>query len=137
MHLINHKAHAARIYPPALVAAILRGLREQLRSTGEMMEFNYPVPDDPVIPRDIPQEAEEELESYWDDANWVWLDPKLVRAARAEELAQSKVTKCTLNVRSRNAWKLQARNQCPYDGLTLTKGTTRTPSIAAGSSPTI
>ena len=35
-----------------------------------MMEFNYPVPEDPVIPRDIPQEAEEELESYWDDANW-------------------------------------------------------------------
>ena len=90
VHFINHKAHAARIYPPALVAAILRGLREQLRSTGEMMEFNYPVPEDPVIPRDIPQEAEEELESYWDDANWGWLDPKLVRAARAEELAAIK-----------------------------------------------
>ena len=41
---------------------------------------------DPVIPRDIPPEAEEELESYWDDANAGYLDPKLVRAARAEEL---------------------------------------------------
>ena len=49
-----------------------------------MLQFDYPVPEDPVIPRDIPQEAEEELESYWDDANWGWLDPKLVRAARAE-----------------------------------------------------
>ena len=90
VHLINHKAHAARIYPPAPVAATLRGFREPLRSTGEMMEFNYPVPEDPVIPRDIPQEAEEELESYWDDAHWGWLDPKLVRAARAEELAAIK-----------------------------------------------
>ena len=33
VHLENHRAHAARIYPPKLVAAILRGLREQLRST--------------------------------------------------------------------------------------------------------
>ena len=37
VHLENHRAHAARIYPPKLVAAIVRGLREQLRSTGEMM----------------------------------------------------------------------------------------------------
>ena len=51
-----------------------------------MLQFDYPVPEDPVIPRDIPQEAVEELESYWDDANGGWLDAKLVRAARAEEL---------------------------------------------------
>ena len=86
MHFEDHRAHAARIYPPKLVAAILRDLREQLRATGEMLQFDYPVPEDPVIPRDIPREAEEELESYWDDANGGWLDAKLVRAARAEEL---------------------------------------------------
>ena len=90
VHLVDHRAHAARIYPPALVAAILRGLREQLRATGEMLVYDYPVPEDPVIPREIPPEAEEELESYWDDANGGWLDPKLVRAARAEELAAIK-----------------------------------------------
>ena len=55
-----------------------------------MMVFDHPVPEDPVIPRDLPPEAEEELESYWDDANGGWLDPKLVRAARAEELAAIK-----------------------------------------------
>ena len=55
-----------------------------------MMTFDDPVPEDPVIPRDIPPEAEEELESYWDDANHGWLDAKLVRAARAEELAAIK-----------------------------------------------
>ena len=30
VHLVNHRAHKARIYPPKLVAAILRGTREQL-----------------------------------------------------------------------------------------------------------
>ena len=90
VHLVDHRAHQARIYPPKLVAAILRGLREQLRATGEMLEYDYPVPEDPVIPRAETQEEGDELESYWDDANHGWLDPKLVRAARAEEIAALK-----------------------------------------------
>ena len=91
VHLVDHRAHAARIYPPKLVAAILRGLREQLRAIGEMQVYDYPVPEDPVIPgNDATQEDVDELESYWDDANGGWLDPKLVRAARAEELAAIK-----------------------------------------------
>ena len=47
------------------------------------MVLDHPVPEDPVIPRDIPPEAEEELESYLDDANHEWRLAKLVRAARA------------------------------------------------------
>ena len=82
MHLINHRTHAARTYSPKLVAATLGGLREQLRSKGEMMVFDHPVPEDPVIPRDISPEREEELDSYWDDANDGWLGAKLVRRAR-------------------------------------------------------
>ena len=50
VHLVDHRAHAARIYPPKLVAAILRGLREQLRAIGEIQVYDYPVPEDPVIP---------------------------------------------------------------------------------------
>ena len=53
-----------------------------------MMVYDYPVPVDPVIPRE--PEMAEELEAYWDDANGGYLDPKLVRAARAEELASIK-----------------------------------------------
>ena len=67
VHLINQRAHHARVYPPKLVAAILRGAREQLRVTGEMLQFDYPVPEDLVIPRD--PETQNELETYWDDAN--------------------------------------------------------------------
>ena len=53
VHLINHRAHKALIYPPKLVAAILRGLRAQLENDGEFASLNvydYPVPEDPVIP---------------------------------------------------------------------------------------
>ena len=86
VHLVNQRAHKARIYPPLLVAGILRGARAQLQATGEMMNFNYPVPEDPVIPRE--PGILDEPESYWDDANGGYLDPKLVRLARKEEIAE-------------------------------------------------
>ena len=50
------------------------------------MNFDYPVPEDPVIPRE--PELEEELEVYWDDSKGGYLDPKLVRKARMEEIAE-------------------------------------------------
>ena len=49
-----------------------------------MSTFDYPVPEDPVILRE--PEMSEELESYWDDANGGYLNPKLVRQARQEEI---------------------------------------------------
>ena len=51
-----------------------------------MMNFDYPVPEDPVIPRE--PELEEELEVYWDDSKGGYLDAKLVRKARMEEIAE-------------------------------------------------
>ena len=86
VHLVSPRASKARVYPPKLVAGILRGARAQLQATGEMMNFDYPVPEDPVIPRE--PEILDELESYWDDANGGYLDPKLVRLARKEEIAE-------------------------------------------------
>ena len=55
VHLINQRAHHARVYPPKLVAAILRGCRAQLAWTGDMNNS-----EDPVIPRE--PEMSEELE---------------------------------------------------------------------------
>ena len=89
VHLVNQRAHHARVYPPKLVAAILRGCRAQLAWTGKMNNFDYPVPKDPVSPRQ--PEMAEELESYWDDANGGYLNPKLVRQARQEEIHNYKV----------------------------------------------
>ena len=66
VHLVNQRAHGARFYPPLLVAGILRGARAQLEATGGVMNFAYPVPEDPVIPWE--PELDEELEVYWNDS---------------------------------------------------------------------
>ena len=85
MHMANQRAHQARVYPPPkLVAAILRATRAQLQVTGEMLNFDYPMPEDPVIPRE--PEMMDELESCWGDANGGYLNPKLVRLARQKEI---------------------------------------------------
>ena len=81
VHLVNQLAHQARAYPPKLVAAILRGTRVQFRVRGEILNLI-------ILCRWIRLEPEtaEELESYWDDANGGYLNPKLVRLARQKEI---------------------------------------------------
>ena len=37
------------------------------------------------VPRDVEPDVLDEIGVYWDDANGGYLEPKLVRAARAEE----------------------------------------------------
>ena len=92
-----------------------------------MMEFNYPVPEDPVIPRDIPQEAEEELESYWDDANWGWLDPKLVRAARAEELAAIRICEVYVKRPIKECLEVTGKKPMPIRWVDTDKGDDENP----------
>eukprot|EP00971_Amphidinium_carterae_P134816 2671640-Amphidinium_carterae.1 len=49
--LINGMATAARIYPPKLVKTILVGLREQLRTDGDMHSLDVmPSPHEPEVP---------------------------------------------------------------------------------------
>ena len=50
----------------------MRGARAQLQVTGETLQFDYPVPKDPVILRD--PEIQGELETYWGDANGGYLN---------------------------------------------------------------
>ena len=50
------------------------------------MNFDNTVPEDPVIPRE--PELQEELEVYWDDSKGGYLNPKLVRQARKEEIIE-------------------------------------------------
>lgn len=37
--LVNGRAKAAQIYPPALVAAILKGIKEQMKEDGEIKDL--------------------------------------------------------------------------------------------------
>ena len=69
-------------YPPLLVAGHLRGTRKEFEAAWEILNFDFPVPEDPVIPRDSPQEALAEIELHWGDANGGYLDPK-VQSRRA------------------------------------------------------
>ena len=87
-----------------------------------MMVWDYPVPEDPVIPRDIPQEAEEELESYWDDANGGWLDAKLVRVARAEELAAIKSYEVYVKRPVSDCLKVTGKKPMPIRWVDTNKG---------------
>ena len=85
IHLKDGRTHRARVYPPELVAAVLKGIKKQMISDGCLSELHSlvagPVPIEPV------EEWHLEPDQYWDDVNGGWLIPEKVRAARAEELA--------------------------------------------------
>ena len=52
IHLVNGRAKMARIYPPALVRAVLRALKRQMKADGEYREVNSvnagPSPDEDI-----------------------------------------------------------------------------------------
>ena len=82
VHLINGLAAQAAVYPPALVEAVLRALRQQMLEDGQISELQAaesgPVCEEPFVP---PGEWYE----YWDDVHGVQLDKKLVEEARQVE----------------------------------------------------
>ena len=84
IHLIGGIARQAAQYPPKLVRAVLKCLRQQLTESGELSsaEANVsgPVPEEPFID---PQQFEE---WYWDDVHGGWLDPEKVKEARQLEM---------------------------------------------------
>ena len=77
--LIGGRARATESYPERLCIAILRALRQSMRSVGLLgaMEDGYHV-DEP--------EVSVEVEKYYDDITGALLEPDLVRKARAEEV---------------------------------------------------
>ena len=80
VHLVNGLGHHARVYTPELVQAILEEIRDELLEMGELslgsVQQSGPVPEEPVMP-------EGPWEAYWDDVNGGYLEPNLVKEARA------------------------------------------------------
>ena len=103
-----------------------------MKFSGEVMVYDYPVPEDPVIPRAETQEEGDELESYWDDANKGWLDPKLVRAARAEELAAIKSYKVYVKRPISECLEVTGKKPMPIRWVDTNKGDDENSIIAAG-----
>ena len=93
VHLVNGRARAAQKYPPAMVAAILRAIRRELKIRGEFNELSTegagPSPDgetnEPENKWDAPAEEHEDSEFY-DTTTGAPLRKEAVLKARQEEL---------------------------------------------------
>ena len=97
--LINGRAKAAQVYPPALCRAVCVGFIEQLEvdRKGQFIIANVSTNNNT---KDLMEEAETikaryktieeddspDLEVAWDDVSGAELDPKAVRKARVEEI---------------------------------------------------
>ncbi len=85
IHLIGGIAKQAQVYPPKLVKAVLKGLRDQLRADGEISAFEEyaagPTPEHPWF-----EGLEEDWQTFVDDSAGTPLRTDLVMAARQEEL---------------------------------------------------
>ena len=77
--LINGRAKAAEVYPDKLCRQIVMGLIEQMESDRRVSKGNQ----GSVAASDKVYDAAEE---FWDDLTGKRLDPKLVKAARKEEM---------------------------------------------------
>ena len=94
--LVNGRAKAAQIYPPALVAAILKGIKAQMKEDGEIKDLGHlnvgAVPDEePDCSEEcfegwFPEQKDEDDRIYVDDITGVQLPTEEVLKARQEEL---------------------------------------------------
>ena len=88
--LVGWVAHFAARYPPRLVTAVLRGLREQMFASGAVAsledDLSGPVPEEPDVPEDWKELLTEGADGFWDDVNGGWLPKAETEKARAEEL---------------------------------------------------
>ncbi|CAK0818994.1 unnamed protein product [Prorocentrum cordatum] len=85
VHLVGGRSKAAERYPIPLVKAILSGMREQLETGRGLHAFEVGVAIEE--PEAIEAATPEELEEFFDGISGARLDPKMVRAARADEMA--------------------------------------------------
>ena len=94
--VLNGRAKAAQVYPPALVAAILKGIREHMKVDGEIKDLGNlnvgAIPDEePDCAEEcfegwFPEQKDEEDRIYVDDITGVQLPTNEVLKARDEEL---------------------------------------------------
>ena len=120
IHLIGGIARQAAQYPPKLVRAVLKCLRQQLTESGELSsaEANVsgPVPEEPFID---PQQFEE---WYWDDVNGGWLDSEKVKEARKLEMEYLKKQAVYEKRPMSEALKVTGRRPIPVRWLDTDKG---------------
>ena len=105
--LIARRTKAAQIYPPELCQAICKGFKEQLEANRQghfmLAELNNEKSDNGMdmtretekIKNQMPtadEDVEEEMMTTWDDVTGAELNPKAIKATRAEEIAYVRKT---------------------------------------------
>lgn len=87
--LLYGRAGPAAIYPPALVAAILRWLKRHIEGPRRTArEINSVDKGEGIGDYVHEEDSSDERWEAWDDVSGACLDPELVRAARGEELKE-------------------------------------------------
>ena len=80
--VFNGRSQQVAVYPPKLVAAILRALRDELRSAGCLAEFEA----GPTVEEEPPETAWAQEPEFWDEISGATLGAEEVRAARKLEV---------------------------------------------------
>ena len=100
VRLIGGIARGAAVYPPKLVNAVLKGLKEQMVEDGSLSAVDAyaagPVPEEPSMPAG-------NWYQYWDDVNGGYLDSEGVLKARQLEMEY---------IHKQGVWKRVPLDQC-------------------------
>ena len=122
VQLINGRASEAKVYPPMLVKAILKGIRKQLEEDGEMQK-------DVCGVGPVPEEAIhlEEENFYTDDTTGAYLETPLVEAARKEELDWVKKQGTYKVVSMDECWKETGKPPVTLKWIDINKGDEENP----------
>ena len=80
--VFNGRPQQVAVYPPKLVAAILRALRDELRSAGRLAEFEA----GPTVEEEPPETAWAQEPEFWDEISGATLGAEEVFAARKLEV---------------------------------------------------
>ena len=124
------RAHRARIYPPKLVKAILRGLAEELRAEAACAFTDICATVGGEVCAEPPAPGGALLDGgYWDDVNGGWLPPHLVIAARGEELGWVHERKVYEEVDEEQCWQETNRPPISLRWVDTNKGTEDQPRI--------
>ena len=112
------KATYAEVYPPALCAAILQGIVQQLRADGKFDAHNslFAVCEEPMAHVE-----------YYDDVTNLPLDPVLVKKAREEEMQQFRRHGAYEKVPVQEAHEVTGKGPIGSGWLDINKGDTGAP----------
>eukprot|EP00438_Fugacium_kawagutii_P000480 Skav216940 [mRNA] locus=scaffold3396:50058:57739:+ [translate_table: standard] len=123
------EARYAQVYPPKLVSAILRGIRQELRNRGELSSLSEkvagPCPDEPGGSNEPTEEFVEHIESeqlIYDSVTGAVLDPVKVKEARAEEMAWVEKQELWTVVDEKLCWEETGRKPITLKWVDRNKG---------------